>query len=61
MKLVCGIFILLFVVPAQSLAAVADLIIINANVRTMTSAQPKAEAIAVSNGEIIAVGSSEND
>jgi len=57
MKLFCGIFVLLLAVPAQSLAAVADLIIINANVRTMASEQPKAEAIAVSNGEIIAVGS----
>ncbi|MGH9946656.1 MAG: amidohydrolase [Pyrinomonadaceae bacterium] len=35
----------------------ADLIIVNANVRTMASAQPRAEAIAVSGGKIFAVGS----
>src|SRR5262245_25144097 len=60
MKFFCGIFISLFAMPAQSFAAVADLIIINANVRTMASAQPRAEAIAVSNGEIIAVGSTKS-
>ena len=57
MRLFCGLFVLLLTVPASCLAAGADLIIVNANVRTLASAQPRAEAIAVSNGEIIAVGS----
>jgi len=60
MKLFCGIFVLLLAMPAQSFAAVAELIIINANVRTMAPAQPKAEAIAVLGGEIIAVGSTKS-
>ena len=60
MKLFCGIFVLLLVFPAQSFAAVAELIIINANVRTLAPAQPKAEAIAISGGEIIAVGSTKS-
>lgn len=37
-----------------------DLIVTNANVRTMASAQPRAEAIAVSGGEIVAVGSNKS-
>ena len=48
--------VLLCVVSALPKPAAADLIIVNANVRTMASAQPRAEAIAVSDGEIIAVG-----
>ena len=60
MKFLCSFFVLLLVMPAQSFAAVAELIIINANVRTMAPAQPKAEAIAVSGGEIIAVGSTKS-
>jgi|SoiMethySBSTD1v2_1073268.scaffolds.fasta_scaffold20791_3 predicted amidohydrolase YtcJ len=60
MKFFCGIFVLLLAIPVQSLAAAADLIIINANVRTMAPAQPKAEAIAVSRGEIVAVGSTKS-
>lgn len=57
MKLLCGLFVLLLAAPAPCLAAAADLIIVNANVRTLVSSQPRAEAIAVSGGEIIAVGS----
>ncbi|HVQ55976.1 MAG TPA: amidohydrolase family protein, partial [Pyrinomonadaceae bacterium] len=60
MKLFCSIFVLLLLMPAQSFAAAAELIIINANVRTMAPAQPKAEAVAVSGGEIIAVGSTKS-
>jgi len=60
MKLLCSIFVLLLAVPTQAFAAPAELIIINANVRTMAPAQPKAEAIAVSGGEIIAVGSTKS-
>src|SRR4030095_13551121 len=60
MKLFCSIFVLLLAMPAQSFAAAAELIIINANVRTMAPAQPKAEAIGVSGGEIIAVGSTKS-
>ena len=51
------LLILLSVIQAFAKPAAADLIIVNANVRTMASAQPRAEAIAVSGGEIIAVGS----
>jgi predicted amidohydrolase YtcJ len=57
MKFYCGVFVLLLTIPAQVHAAAADLIIINANVRTMAPAQPKAEAVAISGGEITAVGS----
>jgi predicted amidohydrolase YtcJ len=60
MKLFCSIFVLLLLMPAQSFAAAAELIIINANVRTMAPAQPRAEAIAISGGEIIAVGSTKS-
>ncbi len=51
---------LVFIALSSTLTAQSgiDLIIINANVRTMASAQPRAEAIAVSGGEIVAVGSS---
>jgi hypothetical protein len=36
----------------------ADLVIVNANVRTMDSARPAAEAVAVHNGRVTAVGTS---
>lgn len=51
--------ILIFSFSHQSLPAnkAADLCIINANVRTMTASPARAEAIAVSNGKIVAVGS----
>lgn len=52
------VFAVLLVFPSPLTArSGVDLIIINANVRTMASAQPRAEAIAVSDGEIVAVGS----
>src|SRR5215207_2185363 len=54
MRFVAAVLILLL--SSQAFAS-ADLIIVNANVRTMASTLPKAEAIAVSGGEIIAVGS----
>jgi predicted amidohydrolase YtcJ len=60
MKLFCGIFVFFLILPAQSFAAVAELIILNANIRTMAPAQPKAEAVAISGGEIIAVGSTKS-
>jgi predicted amidohydrolase YtcJ len=37
----------------------ADLVIVNANVRTMDSGRPTAEAVAVYGGRVVAVGSSE--
>lgn len=59
MKVIAGsIFLLIFMakisVSAQMLKA--DLIVINAKIRTMDSAQPLAEAIAVKENKIIAVG-----
>jgi predicted amidohydrolase YtcJ len=51
--------VLILFLSVQAFASV-DLIIINANVRTMASALPRAEAIAVSGGEIIAVGSTKS-
>jgi predicted amidohydrolase YtcJ len=57
MRACAVLLILLSVFQAFAKPAAADLIIVNANVRTMASAQPRAEAIAVSGGEIIAVGS----
>jgi predicted amidohydrolase YtcJ len=58
MKLLSGF--LVFISSAATLTAHSgvDLVIVNANVRTMASAQPRAEAIAVSAGEIVAIGSS---
>lgn len=44
-----------FAVNAQ--AAAPDLIIVNANVRTMSASRPRAEAVAIGNGRITAVGS----
>ena len=57
MRFFAVLLILFSLVPASAKPAAADLIVINANVRTMASAQPRAEAIAVADGEIIAVGS----
>lgn len=52
------ITLLFFVAYAVAQSAPADLIIFNANIRTMDKANPMAEAIAVANGSIIAVGTS---
>lgn len=51
--LVC-VLILFF--SATAFAQSADLIIINANIRTMDKANPRAEAVAVEDGRIVAVG-----
>lgn len=45
-----------FSVPSLAAAQSADLIIINANIRTMDKANPRAEAVAVEDGRIVAVG-----
>lgn len=47
--------VLLFLLPLEAQQA-ADLVILNANVRTMSSKQPKAEAVAVIGNKIAAVG-----
>ncbi len=57
MKFLAVLFILFSFISSYASPAGAELIIINANVRTMASAQSKAEAVAVSGGEIVAVGS----
>ncbi len=57
MKFLAVPFILFSLVSGYAVPAGAELVIINANVRTMASAQPRAEAVAVSGGEIVAVGS----
>lgn len=46
-----------FPTQAESLAFVADLVIVNANVHTMNQQQPRAEAVAVYGNRIVAVGS----
>ncbi len=51
--------ILLLVWTAAAQQSAADLIVVNANIRTMDSAKPRAEAMAVSNGMIVAVGSND--
>lgn len=51
------LIVLVFAVNVFGQADVADLIIVNANVRTLSEKQPRAEAIAISGGKIIAVGS----
>lgn len=60
MKFGLALLFLLFASPAITRPAGADLIIINANVRTMASSPARAEAIAVSDGEIIAVGTTKS-
>ncbi len=52
---VSTVFVLLFLVRLDAQQA-ADLVIVNANVRTMAAKQPKAEAIAVTGNKIAAVG-----
>lgn len=47
-----------FVIPAAGQNMTADLIVINANVRTMDAARPKAEAVAVYGNKIVGVGAS---
>jgi predicted amidohydrolase YtcJ len=47
---------LFFFIPANAQKLVADLIVINAYVRTMDKSNPKAEAFAVSGGKIVAIG-----
>ena len=56
MRFFSAVFALIFALPVFPKPAGADLIIINANVRTMASSPARAEAIAVSDGEIIAIG-----
>lgn len=48
--------LLLFFIPANAQKLTADLIVTNANVRTMDKSNPKAEAFAVLGGKIVAVG-----
>lgn len=54
-----SLFFFIFILTVQTFAQnlTADLVIINANVRTMDDAKPKAEAIAVLGNKIVAVGS----
>ena len=53
------IFLILFV-PTSFAQSPPDLVIINATIRTMDKANLRAEAVAVSNGRISAVGTSED-
>ena len=55
----CFVILLFAVVPVFGQTP-PDLVIINANIRTMDKANPKAEALAISNGRIAAVGTSED-
>lgn len=59
MKIKILVFLTVFLAACQIFAQkpAADLIIINANVRTMDASHPKAEAIAVMGNKIIAIGS----
>ncbi len=57
MRRAVSAFSILIALALECFPAAADLIIFNANVRTLASAQPRAEAIAISGGEIVAVGS----
>ena len=56
---ISGLFLLLFSINITAQPP-PDLVIINADVRTMDKANPKAEAVAVSNGRITAVGTTED-
>ena len=50
------ILLLFFAANIAAQSSAADLILINANIRTMDKANPRAEAVAVADGRIIAVG-----
>lgn len=55
------IFLILFVPTALNFAqSPPDLVIVNANVRTMDKANPRAEAVAIAEGRINAVGTTED-
>lgn len=59
-KIIAGLFCLIFVClfDASGAAQVkADLVVVNAGVRTMDAAKPNAEAVAVMGNKIVAVGS----
>src|ERR1043165_1007225 len=49
-------FILLFFIPMLTFAQTADLIFTNATVWTVDPARPRAQAVAVLDGKILAVG-----
>src|SRR5258708_38245703 len=51
------ILILLSFFPMLTLAQTAEIVFTNANVWTVDSSKPRAEAVAVTNGKILAVGS----
>jgi len=52
-------FAMLTTAPAENPSLAPDLLILNAAVRTMDDAQPKAEAIAIAGNRIVAVGASQ--
>jgi len=54
--IVAAILVCVFSLTSFSQAFHADLIVVNANVHTGSKTQPKAQAIAVSGGKIVAVG-----
>ena len=54
--LYCLLLCVLFCANFSAQSVTADLIVTNANVRTMDAAKPKAEALAIWGGKIIAVG-----
>jgi len=58
LKLSAFFLLFAFLIPADAQKLAADLIVTNANVRTMDKARPKAGAFAVLGGRIVAVGSS---
>ena len=51
--------IAILLIPVQALAQTADTILINGNIITVDERRPKAEAIAIESGRILAVGSNE--
>lgn len=51
-----SIVFLLCCIPAEAQRKIVDLILVNGNVRTMDVRKPRAEAVAVSDGKIVAVG-----
>ena len=56
LKFTAILLLFLFFIPANAQKLTADLIVTNANVRTMDKSNPKAEAFAVLGGKIVAVG-----
>jgi predicted amidohydrolase YtcJ len=58
LKFLAIFLVFLFIIPANAQKLTADLILVNANVRTMDKSNPRAQAFAILGNKIVAVGNS---